>query len=156
MSKSTQSTKAESTKPQRVLACVLCQQRKIKCDRTFPCINCTRSHSHCVPAATLPSRQRRRRFPERDLLNRIHLYEGLLRDNNIQFESLHKDHSNAKKRSAYPDDDVHGYGNDGDEQRRAIANARPSSSSTAVKSESMGDAKCVLALFRTLNHIPAN
>lgn len=27
-------------KPQRILACVLCQHRKIKCDRTFPCANC--------------------------------------------------------------------------------------------------------------------
>lgn len=26
----------------RVLACVLCQQRKIKCDRNMPCANCTK------------------------------------------------------------------------------------------------------------------
>lgn len=73
---------------QRVLACVLCQQRKVKCDRKFPCANCVRSGAKCVPAA-LASRQRRRRFPERELLERLRHYEDLLRQNNIEFEPLH-------------------------------------------------------------------
>lgn len=29
-----------SNKAHRVLACVLCQHRKIKCDRNTPCSNC--------------------------------------------------------------------------------------------------------------------
>ncbi|KAH7014198.1 uncharacterized protein B0I36DRAFT_299089 [Microdochium trichocladiopsis] len=77
------------SKPQRVLACLLCQQRKVKCDRRFPCANCTRSGAQCVPATLLP-RQRRRRFPERELLDRLRHYEQLLRDHNIDFEPLHK------------------------------------------------------------------
>jgi len=77
-----------TAKPQRVLACVLCQQRKIKCDRKFPCANCVRACAQCVPA-TLAPRQRRRRFPERELLERLRHYEGLLRQNNIKFEPLH-------------------------------------------------------------------
>ena len=39
--------------------------------------------------ATLNPRQRRRRFPERELLDRLRRYEGLLRKNNIDFEPLH-------------------------------------------------------------------
>ena len=31
-----------ASKPPRILACVLCQHRKIKCDRHFPCANCTK------------------------------------------------------------------------------------------------------------------
>ncbi|KAK4099546.1 hypothetical protein N658DRAFT_429601 [Parathielavia hyrcaniae] len=31
---------AAPTKPPRILACILCQGRKIKCDRNFPCANC--------------------------------------------------------------------------------------------------------------------
>ena len=73
----------------RVLACVLCQQRKVKCDRRFPCANCTRHGATCVPA-TQP-RRRRRRFPERELLDRVRHYEDLLRRNNVRFEPLHKD-----------------------------------------------------------------
>ncbi|KAF7593759.1 hypothetical protein BBP40_010935 [Aspergillus hancockii] len=76
-----------TAEPQRTLACVLCQQRKVKCDRKFPCANCVKAGTHCVPA--LVPRQRRRRFPERELLERLRHYEGLLRENNIKFEPLH-------------------------------------------------------------------
>lgn len=75
------------TKSQRVLSCALCQQRKVKCDRKFPCANCIRSGAECVP--TSAPRPRRRRFPERELLERIRLYEKLLHKNNIAFEPLH-------------------------------------------------------------------
>jgi Fungal Zn(2)-Cys(6) binuclear cluster domain len=46
---------------QKVLACVLCQRRKVKCERKFPCANCVRAGAQCVPA-TAPT-ERRRRFP---------------------------------------------------------------------------------------------
>lgn len=75
---------------QRVLACVLCQQRKVKCDRKFPCANCVRVGVDCVPASLVP-RQRRRRFAERELLERLRHYETLLRQNNINFRPLHPD-----------------------------------------------------------------
>lgn len=77
-----------ASKPQRVLSCVLCAQRKVKCDRKSPCSNCTRIRAQCVSAATIP-RQRRRRFPERELLERLRYYERLLTENNISFEPLH-------------------------------------------------------------------
>ncbi|KAK9250492.1 hypothetical protein V1507DRAFT_483003 [Lipomyces tetrasporus] len=82
-------TSSQSSKSQRVLSCVLCQQRKVKCDRKFPCANCSKFRAQCVPA-TLP-RRRRRRFPERELLDRIRKYEDLLRQNSVKFEPLHKD-----------------------------------------------------------------
>ncbi|XXH05440.1 hypothetical protein Hte_011867 [Hypoxylon texense] len=69
-------TTATAVKSQRVLACALCQQRKVKCDRKFPCANCVRAGAQCVP--TSAPRPRRRRFPERELLDRIRHYEGLL------------------------------------------------------------------------------
>ncbi|CAK7234657.1 hypothetical protein SBRCBS47491_009022 [Sporothrix bragantina] len=93
-----------TTEP-RVLACVMCQQRKVKCNRKFPCNNCIRLGVHCVPA-TLNPRRRRRRFPERELLDRVRRYEMLLRQNNVRFESLfetvaegddHKDQQNQSQ-----------------------------------------------------------
>lgn len=33
----------------RVLACVLCQHRKIKCDRNTPCSNCLKVTSSALP-----------------------------------------------------------------------------------------------------------
>ncbi|KAI3570733.1 hypothetical protein IWW34DRAFT_676283 [Fusarium oxysporum f. sp. albedinis] len=84
-------------KRQRVLACVLCQQRKVKCDRKFPCSNCTKHGMQCVPA-TQP-RQRRRRFPERELLERLRKYEALMRQNNVKFEPLHEQNDTTEKDS---------------------------------------------------------
>jgi hypothetical protein len=77
-----------ANKPQRTLACLLCQQRKVRCDRQFPCANCTKAGVHCVSAALAP-RQRRRRFAERELLDRIRHYENLLTRNKITYEPLH-------------------------------------------------------------------
>ena len=76
-----------STRPQRVLACTLCSQRKVKCDRTFPCANCVKAGVQCIPAALIP-RQRKRRFPERELIDRLQRYEDLLSQNNINFERV--------------------------------------------------------------------
>jgi hypothetical protein len=82
------SRQQHATKAQRVLACALCQQRKVRCDRKFPCANCTKAGAQCISAALTP-RQRRRRFPERELLDRLRHYEHLLRQNKIPFEPLH-------------------------------------------------------------------
>lgn len=81
---------SQALKRRRVLACILCQQRKVKCDRKFPCATCIKARVQCVPA-TLTQRRRKRRFPERELLDRLRRYEGLLRQNNINFDPLHKD-----------------------------------------------------------------
>ena len=111
---------ATSSSRPRVLACVLCQQRKVKCDRKFPCANCVRACANCVPAS-LNVRQRRRRFPERLLLERLRHYESLLHQNNIQFEPLHP-----------PSED--GRGSDSPDEQ-------PSKEKTTVKSETVYGAK---------------
>ncbi|RDW63533.1 hypothetical protein BP6252_11078 [Coleophoma cylindrospora] len=49
-------------------------------------------HAECIPA-TLAIRRRRRKFPERELLERLGQYEDLLRRNNIDFEAMPKDSS---------------------------------------------------------------
>jgi len=127
-----------AAKPQRVLACVLCQQRKVKCDRKFPCANCVRACAQCVPA-TLAPRQRRRRLPERELLERLRRYEGLLRQNNIKFEPLHtpaaeKASPSEDGRGSDSPDDVHSEG-------PLAGGDRPSREKTTVKSETGYEAK---------------
>ncbi|KAF2157034.1 hypothetical protein K461DRAFT_283833 [Myriangium duriaei CBS 260.36] len=77
-----------AAKSPRVLSCVSCQQRKVKCERKRPCTNCVKAGTQCVAAALAP-RQRRRRFAERDLLDRIRQYEALLRRHSISFDPLH-------------------------------------------------------------------
>lgn len=134
---STQEGNSTSAVPkiQRVLACVLCQQRKVKCDRKFPCKNCIGSRVQCIPAATLPQRPRRRRFPERELLDRVRQYETLLRQKGIDFEPLHKGSSNSDIRSHVVDDGDHNIQDVG-QPSPGVAPYYALSPSTTVKSES--------------------
>ncbi|KAK4065045.1 transcriptional regulator family: Fungal Specific TF [Trichoderma aggressivum f. europaeum] len=76
-------------KSQRILACVLCHQRKIKCNRKFPCNNCTKTQARCEPAMLAP-RRRRRKIPPPELVDQLRVYESLLRANNIKFDHLRK------------------------------------------------------------------
>lgn len=124
-------------KSQRILACVLCQQRKIKCDRQFPCHNCIKIQAQCVPS-TLAKRQRRRRFPERDLLERIRKYESLLRHNDIPFKPLHKDVSGDREVTTASQQDL-----SEDEQVEEQGQELPTLSAT-VKSEGVSEAKYAL------------
>ncbi|KAI1170123.1 fungal-specific transcription factor domain-containing protein [Nemania sp. FL0916] len=62
-------------KTPRILACVLCQNRKIKCDRHSPCSNCE-ANVPCTPSTPAPPRKRRR--PNQDLQQRLARCEELL------------------------------------------------------------------------------
>ncbi|OJD15491.1 hypothetical protein AJ78_04255 [Emergomyces pasteurianus Ep9510] len=83
---------SERKKSPRVLACASCKQRRVKCSRSFPCTNCVRAG---VPCVQLTANQRRRRFAERELLDRLHHYESILRQNNISFDPLHGSSSSS-------------------------------------------------------------
>ncbi|RAL10654.1 C6 zinc finger domain protein [Aspergillus homomorphus CBS 101889] len=122
---------ATTVKPQRVLACVLCQQRKIRCDRTFPCANCVRANVQCEQAI----RQRRRRFPERELLARLRLYESLLRQHNIKFDPLHTPTADHRSPSDDGPDELPEEAES--EGTLADTNPRPSREKTAVKTKSL-------------------
>lgn len=96
--------------------------------------------------ATLALRRRRRRFPERELLERLRKYEDLLRQNNVKFESLHEDP--AREKEAH---NVNGgYGSD-NEQPEAVG-ADWSSPSTSVKSERAYEAKYGLSKKLSQTH----
>lgn len=128
------STSFQAPKPHRVLACVLCQQRKTKCDRKFPCATCIKARVQCVPA-TLTPRRRKRRFPERELLERLRTYEDLLRQNNIAFDPLHKGSSKDKESQGAEE----GHDSEHDHQENMAQDA--STPSTTIKSESGYEAK---------------
>ncbi|KAI1503407.1 hypothetical protein F5X99DRAFT_375149 [Biscogniauxia marginata] len=113
-------------KPSRVLACILCQQRKVRCDRKFPCANCIKSRAQCMPA-TLAPRRRRRMFPERELLARVHHYESLLRQNNVKFEPLRKDPSGEYESPHQAEPNY-----ESDEEQPDSASANQASASTAA------------------------
>jgi hypothetical protein len=67
-------------------SCILCQQRKVKCDRQKPCSNCIRAHAECIPSQPSAPRRRRRKLSELDVAARLRKYEHLLRVNGIKIE----------------------------------------------------------------------
>ncbi|KAI1820367.1 fungal-specific transcription factor domain-containing protein [Xylaria intraflava] len=67
---------ASHPKPSKILACVHCQYRKIKCDRRQPCSSCIKAKIACKPSTPAPSHKRRR--PNQELLERLARCEQLL------------------------------------------------------------------------------
>lgn len=72
----------------RGTSCVLCQQRKVRCDKNKPCANCVKARVECRVVPPLPPRRRKKRLQEKDLVDRLRKYEVLLSENNIKFESI--------------------------------------------------------------------
>jgi hypothetical protein len=67
-------------------SCILCQQRKVRCDRQKPCSNCLKARAECIPSAPTLPRRRRKKLAETDLAGRLKKYEHLLRSHNIKIE----------------------------------------------------------------------
>lgn len=59
-------------------ACVLCQQRKVRCDRQSPCSGCRKYEVNCIYRPPPAPKRRKRRSPEETLLARLRKYEELL------------------------------------------------------------------------------
>src|SRR5436305_7788120 len=72
----------------RAHACVLCQQRKVKCSRESPCSGCIKSRAECVYRDPAPPRRRKRRSPGDNLLDRLKRYEKLLQNAGINIDSI--------------------------------------------------------------------
>ncbi|KAH9905119.1 hypothetical protein F4778DRAFT_769865 [Xylariomycetidae sp. FL2044] len=72
-------------------SCVLCQNRKVRCDKKKPCSNCVKAGVECRVVPPQPPRRRKKRVPEKDLVERLRKYEALLSQNGIEFESLGPD-----------------------------------------------------------------
>lgn len=66
-------------RPPKAHSCVLCSQRKVKCNKIDPCSNCSRAGVPCVYRAPAPPRRRKKKSPEGDLLSRLQRAEELLR-----------------------------------------------------------------------------
>ena len=76
-----------SPKITRGHSCILCQTRKVKCDKKKPsCSNCLKARAECVPSAPTVPRRRRRKLSEQDLAARLRRYEHLLKKHGVKLE----------------------------------------------------------------------
>lgn len=72
-------------------SCVLCQQRKVRCDKQKPCANCVKAGAECKVIPPQPPRRRRKKPLERDLISQLKKYESLLAQNGIKFDPVADD-----------------------------------------------------------------
>ena len=75
----------------RGTSCVLCQQRKVRCDKNKPCANCVKARVECRIIPPMPPRRRKKRLQEKDLVERLKKYEALLTENGVKFEAIGPD-----------------------------------------------------------------
>ncbi|TVY90320.1 Aurofusarin cluster transcription factor [Lachnellula willkommii] len=144
------------SKPQRILACVRCQQRKIKCDRKFPCANCNTSRAQCVPATLTQRGRRKRRFPERELLERLRKYEDLLSRNHIDFEPLHKGKDTNSAGEKEVSTSRGGRGDESENEQPGAVEADCPSPSASIKSERVDEAKDYWRSLNSSSRDPGN
>ncbi|KAF2023835.1 hypothetical protein EK21DRAFT_105063 [Setomelanomma holmii] len=79
MSALTTQSNAE-TSIQKSFSCVLCAQRKVKCDRSpGGCANCTKARVPCMYKAPPPPRRRKKGERDIDTVARLRIYEEALR-----------------------------------------------------------------------------
>lgn len=77
-----------SIKLTRGHSCVLCQQRKVRCDKNKPCANCVKAGVECKVVPPQPPRRRKKKPHERDLIDRLKKYETLLSQHGVDFEPI--------------------------------------------------------------------
>lgn len=87
-----------SSKITRGHSCVLCQQRKVKCDRRQPCSNCVKARVECVASAP-PAPRRRKKIPTSDLAARLQRCEDLLKKHGVKVEE-----EEEKKHTSHEDE----------------------------------------------------
>ncbi|KAJ5884322.1 hypothetical protein N7504_011894 [Penicillium tannophilum] len=69
-------------------SCMLCQQRKVRCDQQKPCSGCVRAQVECKVAPIQPPRRKKRKTQEVDLIGRLKRYEALMTQNGVNFSSI--------------------------------------------------------------------
>ena len=85
-------------------SCVLCQQRKVRCDKQKPCANCVKANVECRVIPPQPPRRRKKKPHERDLVDRLRKYEALLSQHGVAFEPAVQDHKQPASASENADD----------------------------------------------------
>lgn len=65
----TTSTQFRGPGQQQEYSCVLCKQRKVRCDRANPCTGCVKAGVNCVPGSRQPYKRRKRVHSQSGSLN---------------------------------------------------------------------------------------
>ena len=83
----------------KAYSCHLCSRRKVKCDKTDPCLNCKRKGVECVFRTPAPPRRRKKTLPEAALLSRLKKAEELLKSHGLTIGAKDDDSHMADSQS---------------------------------------------------------
>ncbi|KAJ6789172.1 hypothetical protein PWT90_03296 [Aphanocladium album] len=67
-------------------SCLVCRQRKVRCDHVQPCSNCQRANIDCEYVAPVRGKRKRTKPPHETLHAKIQRYEGLLKTRGLDVE----------------------------------------------------------------------
>ncbi|KAI1799956.1 putative C6 transcription factor [Daldinia bambusicola] len=87
-------------------SCVICRQRKVKCDRRSPCSNCVKAEKPCDFVAPVRGKRKRTKPPKESLRAKLRRYEELLKSYGAKIEpSDEVDDSDSESAASHPHDD---------------------------------------------------
>ncbi|KAJ4317372.1 hypothetical protein N0V94_004975 [Neodidymelliopsis sp. IMI 364377] len=87
---------------QKAFSCVLCAQRKVKCDKKpGGCKNCTKARVPCIYKAPPPPRRRKKGARDLDTATKLRIYEDALRKVGIHPETLLKEDLQKSGKTAH-------------------------------------------------------
>lgn len=124
----------------RGTSCVLCQQRKVRCDKNKPCANCVKARVECRVIAPQPPRRRKKRLQERDLIDRLKRYETLLSEHGVKFDAIGPDLRSDNQ-----------HGDDVDELENDFEGLKTTPEASVSPSAASQSEKCVLLTILSLD-----
>lgn len=72
-------------------SCVICSQRKVRCDRNDPCGGCVKAHAQCVYVAPQPPRRGKRKTAEELQVTRQKRVQGALQSSDATSHDANQD-----------------------------------------------------------------
>lgn len=67
-------------------SCLLCRQRKVKCDRRDPCCNCARANQECSFVAPIRGKRKRTKPVQEGLHAKLRRYEEILKSQGVTLD----------------------------------------------------------------------
>ena len=103
-----QTTQTFADQSLRGHSCVICRQRKVKCDRRDPCTNCVKAEKECSFIAPVRGKRRlKKKLPREGLHAKLKRYEQLLQSYGARTEpSDHGPINHGQDGDGDDDDDV--------------------------------------------------
>lgn len=72
-------------------SCLICRQRKVKCNRRSPCSNCVKGAQQCAFVAPTRGKRKRTKPPREGLHAKVRRYEELLKSYGVKIEPCDSD-----------------------------------------------------------------